>query len=273
MLIIEKEKCIGCGLCVTDCLRRVLELEENKAVIKSDNCFRCGHCYCICPTGAVSLNDKNMDGAEEVSMKAGKLDPEKLLTAIKSRRSVRQFTDQAVETEKLQRIIDAARFTPTAANLQRTEYIVVQNDLKNFTRECMEELKFAAEHPDIADTPMLPRYTDKWIDLERCYREEGIDRLFYHADAVLLLLGSREMYPTGIIDAGLAASNAEMMSFAEGLGCVYVGFVQYAANTPKLRARLNIPDTHEVVCCLAIGYPAVDFKRTAPRKIKKVNYL
>ena len=46
---------------------------------------------------------------------------------IKSRRSIRKFTDEPISDEILERILDAGRLAPTWANLQGTRYIVVKN--------------------------------------------------------------------------------------------------------------------------------------------------
>lgn len=44
MFKVDKEKCIGCGLCIKDCFVRDIELIEGKALIKNITCFKCGHC-------------------------------------------------------------------------------------------------------------------------------------------------------------------------------------------------------------------------------------
>ena len=49
-----------------------------------------------------------------------------LLELAKKRYSVRKYEDRAVESEKLEKIIEAAHVAPTAANLQPVRLIVVQ---------------------------------------------------------------------------------------------------------------------------------------------------
>ena len=49
------------------------------------------------------------------------------LELAKKRYSVRGYTDQKVEAEKLERILQAAHVAPTAANLQPVRLIVVQD--------------------------------------------------------------------------------------------------------------------------------------------------
>ena len=43
-----------------------------------------------------------------------------VLEAIKNRKSVRAYLDRPVEEEKIRRILDAARFAPSAVNCRRS---------------------------------------------------------------------------------------------------------------------------------------------------------
>ena len=53
------------------------------------------------------------------------------LNIAKQRFSVRSYTDQAVEKEKLDKILEAAHVAPTAANLQPVHLIVVRSRNRN----------------------------------------------------------------------------------------------------------------------------------------------
>ena len=50
------------------------------------------------------------------------------ITIAKKRCSIRSYTDQKVEAEKLDKILEAAHVAPTAANLQPVHLIVVQSE-------------------------------------------------------------------------------------------------------------------------------------------------
>ena len=50
-----------------------------------------------------------------------------LLELIRSRRSKRAFKNKAVEKEKIEKIVDAARFAPSGHNKQSTEFVVIQD--------------------------------------------------------------------------------------------------------------------------------------------------
>ncbi|MBP1611302.1 MAG: putative dehydrogenase [Acidobacteria bacterium] len=47
--------------------------------------------------------------------------------AIKGRRSVRSYKDQEVESNKIEKVLEAGRLSPSANNRQEWEFIVVKN--------------------------------------------------------------------------------------------------------------------------------------------------
>ncbi len=56
---IDKEKCNGCGLCVTACHEGAIELIDGKAVLISDEyCDGLGDCLPECPTGAIKIVER-----------------------------------------------------------------------------------------------------------------------------------------------------------------------------------------------------------------------
>jgi NAD-dependent dihydropyrimidine dehydrogenase PreA subunit len=56
-LILDRDKCIGCGLCAEVCPHSVFELQDQKAQLVDLNaCMECGACVTNCPTDAVKVN-------------------------------------------------------------------------------------------------------------------------------------------------------------------------------------------------------------------------
>ena len=55
MPVIEREKCNGCGLCLSVCSCKALVLVDNViTVIETEECHWCALCEAVCPTGAIS---------------------------------------------------------------------------------------------------------------------------------------------------------------------------------------------------------------------------
>lgn len=58
-LIVEKDLCKGCGICVAFCSKNVLEIKDNKVNIHDiDSCIQCGLCELRCPDFAIYLGGK-----------------------------------------------------------------------------------------------------------------------------------------------------------------------------------------------------------------------
>ncbi len=58
-IIIDEEKCVGCGLCANTCKQSALEIIDGKArVTREDYCDGIGNCLPVCPVHAISFSDK-----------------------------------------------------------------------------------------------------------------------------------------------------------------------------------------------------------------------
>ncbi|MEO3346426.1 4Fe-4S dicluster domain-containing protein [Romboutsia sp. 1001216sp1] len=52
---VNKDLCIGCGLCKNDCRVNNIIIKDKKSAIKNQDCIKCGHCAVICPKEAIAL--------------------------------------------------------------------------------------------------------------------------------------------------------------------------------------------------------------------------
>jgi ferredoxin len=51
---VNKEKCIGCGACITQCTQEAIQIgDDGKAEINQEKCQSCKSCAGICPVGAI----------------------------------------------------------------------------------------------------------------------------------------------------------------------------------------------------------------------------
>ncbi|MGE3063024.1 MAG: 4Fe-4S binding protein [bacterium] len=57
---IEKEKCSGCGVCISSCSVGAIALgSDRKAEINNSLCTKCGNCFSSCPLGAIRSNSES----------------------------------------------------------------------------------------------------------------------------------------------------------------------------------------------------------------------
>ena len=50
---IDKDKCVGCEVCVEECPAGTISMENEKAEIDMDGCIHCGTCHSVCSEDAV----------------------------------------------------------------------------------------------------------------------------------------------------------------------------------------------------------------------------
>lgn len=68
---IHEEKCNGCGLCVTACHERAIELVDGKAKLISDiYCDGLGDCLPNCPTGAIEIIEREAEAYDDDAVQA-----------------------------------------------------------------------------------------------------------------------------------------------------------------------------------------------------------
>lgn len=260
MVSIDQNKCIGCGMCVRDCFFQVLSLQEKRAVVSGD-CFNCGHCVSVCPTAAVTIPDYPMEEVREFDQTC-KMDAENLLHFMQFRRSVRQFKQEPIPMAYLQNILEAGRYTPTAANLQDVSYIVVKENLAEFRKIVWEGLgeRLAKGIPD-------PYAYRMQIFYDAYLANPQDDRLFCGADACMLILSNLPVNGT------LAMTSMELMAQAQGVGVLYSGFLQrIILDTPKALEFLGLDGKKTLGTVMLFGIPAVHYQRTAPRKKTNITW-
>ncbi len=269
MIKVDREKCIGCELCIKDCPARCISLVDEKAEVDNNKCFKCCHCIAICPKGAVATDEFSMHDATEYDKDKFEINPENLLNFIKFRRSVRAFKAKEVEEEKLKKIIEAGRFTPTSRNSQDVRYVVVREGLEELTEMVLESLNEKGQYMlnESNTAEGVKRYAQMWVDMYKDYKEapDWEDRIYFNAPAVICVIAEAP------INGGLASTSMELMINALGLGTFYSGFtVRAVQGCEKIRQFLDLKDEEQLITCMVVGYPAVKYARTAPRKTAEI---
>ena len=252
-VIIETDKCVGCGICARTCAAHNIKLTNKKARTILNDCIMCGQCTAVCPKEAISISGL---GGHPVSRKGNeRLDPEAVLETIRFRRSIRQFQNKEIPKEVLHDILEAGRLTHTAKNMQDVSFVVLDKEKDKI--EQMAVRLFRRLKP-LADL------------LSPLARQNTIHKHFFFFNAPVVIVILAKDKTNGI----LAAQNMEFVAEASGLGVLYSGYFTTAANTsPGIKRALGIPKKKHAAMTLVLGYPNVKFLRSVPRKALEVRYM
>ena len=148
--------------------------------------------------------------------------------AIFGRRSVRAFKPDPVSEELLNKILEAARWAPSAGNLQAREFILVTDpELKRKLCEAALDQTFIEETP---------------IDIVVCANEVRSAQRY----------GERGERLYSVQDASASVQNILLAAHALGLGACWIGAF-YEKNVSNV---LNLPKGVRPIAIIPLGYPA-----------------
>ena len=155
-----------------------------------------------------------------------------VIEAIKSRRSVREFTDEVVNDKALEEIMDAGRWAPSGLNNQAWRFIVVRDAS---TKEKLSELTHYGSI--IKNAPVL----------------------------IAVFLERNEMYDhtKDVQSIGACIQNMLLAIHSMGLGAVWLG--EILRKKENVNSVLDAPDPLELMAVVALGHP-VRKERVSERK-------
>ena len=252
-VVVNTDACIGCGLCKKDCVAFAIQIEDGKAVWNPKSCIYCGHCQAICPQGAIQLKGFN-DEIYEYEEKTI-LNPDELMKAIQTRRTIRSFTEEKISDTIVDQIIEAGRLAPTGGNGQGTSYIVLQNKIEDCEAIAVDMFRKGFK----LGKGLISFIQNMEID----------DHFFFKKAPLVIVICGKDK-----VSASLAAQNMAFMAEANNLGVLFSGFFTTCVNlSNKLKKMMCMDKSEKAVTTLVIGYPAYKYHRTVHRKGAKVRKL
>lgn len=163
--------------------------------------------------------------------------------AIKKRRAIRKFKDKEIEQEKIDKILEAGMWAPSAMNTQPWKFLVIK-DRKN--RKWLRQLY------------------DETRKNVGAYKQETD----FVEKAITIIVLSEKKGMMGEISCSLAVQNMLLAATDLGLGSNVLGCYQsLPENLEKIRKKFSIPENLEFITFIVIGY-ADENPEPKPRKVK-----
>lgn len=221
--------------------------------MKETGCLHCGHCQAICPTASITLDGHPSDTLEPVPERAN----DKIIQGIiKSRRSVREFSQESVDAQLLERIIDLASYAPTATNAREISYLLVNG------REQVEKL-LRITIGIMQKHAFLPNIVKDVKD--------GWDRIFRGAPSILIS-HAPEKLPLSSADCATALATLELALPSFNLASCWAGFFTVVCGL-EIPKELPIPAGNRIYGGLMIGKPTITYKRIPFRTMPKIELI
>lgn len=186
-----------------------------------------------------------------------KTGPDDCLTIIKTRRSVRLYTNSPVPEEDLMKILDATRLAPTAGNQQPWKFVVVRNP------ELIQQLKTACIENSMSQYLKEGNHTEEEAENKKQGVAGYYENVFSAPVYVVILTDSRSPRAGyNRHDGPLAAATLFLAARALGYGTVY-----YTASVPEevTQKILKIPEQYQRVCITPVGRP-MEWPDCPPKK-------
>lgn len=142
-------------------------------------------------------------------------------------RSYRRFyQDEAISEETLRELVDLARLSPSASNMQAMKYVISADPEKN--ARIFPALAWAAALPD-------------WPGPEEGERPSGY----------IIIVEDTEIKQKFGVDHGIVAQSMLLGAVEKGLGGCMLGSIR----KDELRKALNLPERYEIRLVVALGKP------------------
>jgi len=161
-----------------------------------------------------------------------------VFTAISQRSSVRAYKPTDVEEDKVKKILEAVRLSPSASNRQEWRFIVVRN------KETKKKLaKAAFGQSFIGEAPVV---------IVAC----GTD------SKAIMACGQ----PTHTVDVSIACAFMILQAYELGLGTCWIG----AFKEDETKKILSIPEHVRVVAVIPLGYPNQPLSQKSRKSLDQI---
>ena len=161
---------------------------------------------------------------------------------IRTRHSIREFTDKPIPRELLETLVECGTYAPSGHNMQTWRFTVVQN------AETISAIKGI-----VGNTA----------------KDKKVHFYGFNNPATLILISNDRRNLDGVQDSSCAAQNIMLAAHSLGLGSVWLNPLMTICDEPEIRELLrsfDIPDTHIVWAMIALGWPTQEGKLLAKRQ-------
>ncbi len=178
-----------------------------------------------------------------------------LMDVIKNRRSIRAFEKQEIAKEIIEDLLNCARLAPSAKNRQPWKFVIVKDKVKNKIANIMLEVE---------EKIILNANEKQW---HSSVKETA--KIIKEAPILILVLKNYDDdWKTGdTLSIGAAIEHICLRATDLGLGSLWIRDTVFAQ---KEIAKEIGHENMEMICAIAIGYPAENPEQRMRKKLREI---
>ena len=272
MIVADKDRCTGCGLCVKICHEHCMVLTDDTISINYELCSTCTQCIAVCPQQAISW-----DGVPPVAYDRTRLpSPEQLDELFKERRTIRFFKKDKIDRTLLEEIVGYGIYAPT--NNYNLRAIAVDDEeiieaLDRILMQFVSRVYRAVFKPKIVFN-LIRRITPALDPKDKVKMESALERgyAFHRPPALVFIVGDKRI-ALSEASTQYALYNMILYAQAKGIGSSLWGAAEIFLDRNKAtRERLGLQKHEHILGALGLGYPAVKFANKMEGKTLSIQW-
>jgi len=287
---VNQDLCKKCKMCIDVCPVNIIRVDKNGLVNfiseRESICLECGQCMAVCTSDAIKIS-KYTYAENLFKNPRHDVDFQKYINFIAGRRSIRNFKNKKIDKEFFDQIVSSLDYAPYGAEPNKTQLTIINNRaviektlplIENF----LDNIVKWVENPIVSFMIKRKKGVEMFSTIKNHlypmaklenYKLKYGDRITRNAPAMIIFhakTNAEEHTNNSLIYATFAMFAAHSL----GLGSSMNGIVPAAINkVPEVRKLFSIPEDHEAVISLTLGYPKYKYKKAIKREKKTVNLI
>lgn len=287
---IDQKTCTNCKLCTIACPTKIIvQNEENQIHFQEERlhlCVKCGQCMAVCKNKAVFVEGFSYE-KHFVNLNKESVDYDQFSNFLAGRRSVRNFKPKALDEDLIEKLLASVDYAPNGSHPEKM-HITVINNRKKIEEALPHISSFLDNIVKLIENPLISfifkkfKRKDEFNTIKNHiypmvkdgrFNMENGDGLCRGAHTLFILHAEKDT-ESHRHNALIYSTYMSLAAHSLDLGATMIEVVTPGINNvKKVREIWGIPESHNTVMTLIVGYPKIKYLRGIKRDFTKTHRL